>query len=150
MKVYIATAFKNAEAFHKMKDFLEAEGHIITHDWTKEDASAFSGEEKELYLMGCAGMDLLAITDSDALVFMAHPKMAGAYVELGFALGMSKPVILVDAFKDGNPDCIFYYLPQCGCFQHVNNWNDILAILSAGYGATPYEKISGPTDFSNN
>ena len=142
MNLYIATAFKNTEGFRKLKDLLEAAGHKITHDWTKEDASKLpEGPERELYLMDCAIADLGGICKADALILLAVPGMSGALVEMGMAIGGGIPVIVLDAFKEGNQECIFYRLPGSGLFQHIRNTDDLLKVLAHPKSKNPFEKL---------
>lgn len=142
MRVYIATSFKNKEGFNNLKDLLEAAGHTITHDWSKDDASKYKdGPEKELYLMDCAIKSIGGICQAEAVVLLAAPDMAGAFVEMGLAIGAGVSVIVLDAFKEGNRDCIFYRLPGSGLFQHIRNTDDLLSVLSHPKSKNPLELL---------
>lgn len=145
MKCYVASSFKCKDDFHALRKVLEANGHTITHDWTKEDASAVDPEELDTYLMLCAGNDLMGVAAADVFILIARPNMAGAFVEMGVALAMSVPVVVLDAYRDGNQNNIFYALPQCQAFQHVKSYDDIIAILAAPF-TNPYDKIGVISD----
>src|SRR5688572_24206659 len=110
VKIYVATSFKCQKEFHEFREKLEANGHTISHDWTKEDASKVPEDERPAYLDRCARADLKGVYDADVVVLLAKPKMAGAFVELGYALGVGKPILVVGAKDKGNQDCIFYHL----------------------------------------
>lgn len=142
MNIYLATAFACKEDFRMMKSLLEAAGHTISHDWSVDDIGTRTGMEKEIYLMECCIGCLNGIADSDVFILLARPSMAGAFVELGVAIGCGKPVILLDAFKTGHQDPIFYHLPNSGLFQHVKNTDDLLKVLGAPKAKTPFEKLS--------
>lgn len=131
VKAYLATAFKNKAQFHELKSLLEAAGHTVTHDWTTEDETKVPEEQKPIYLMKCAMADVLGVCSADVLILIAKPNMAGALVEFGIAIASSIPVLVLDGFKEGNQKCIFYHFPQCGKFQHVQSYDDILKVLAA-------------------
>lgn len=119
MKVYVASRFSDEgiAAVRRMYELLRKADHEITLDWTVESADGKVGGESRGYLMECAARDLAAVRKSDALIFLNvdDKTMRGAYIEAGVALGLGKPVIVVDA-KPGTLDmpgsCIFFMLPQ--------------------------------------
>ena len=130
MKCYIATAFANAPEFHEMKKLLEDNGHEVTVDWTTEDASKFDGDEKDAYRAQIAATDTLGVYECDAFIFLPAPNMAGAYVELGMAFGFFKRVVIVNPFREGIRECIFYHLPKIpGVIEIVNTKEDVLTFL---------------------
>lgn len=146
MKVYIATSFACKADFKKLRLILEANGHEITHDWTVDDVAGREGIDKKMYLAQCAGYCMKGILDADALVLIARPNMAGAFVELGFALGQSIPVIVLDGWKEGNQEPIFYHIPNGHPFQHASDIDRLLYILEDPRHKNPYDavtKVSG-------
>jgi len=126
MKIYIASKFENQDAFRALKEELEQAGHKITHDWTREEVFANSRTLKQDLAM-FANLDFNGVTSCDALVLLAAPKMAGAFVELGIALALGKMILVVDGYKEGNPPCIFYNLP----FIHHVRRDQVLSWLPA-------------------
>lgn len=141
MKIYIATSFACKEDFRVLKQLLEVNGHTITHDWSLDDVGNLEGEDLRTYLMTCAGLSLLGVRDADAFVLLARPNMAGAFVEMGFAMGLSVPIIVLDAYEPGNQSNIFYNLPQCEPFQHVKSYEDLLSIIAPSIPSNPYDNV---------
>jgi hypothetical protein len=119
VKVYVATKWENRFAAWNWMRKLESKGHVITHDWTQEDA----GNADNDYLRTCAAKDVQGVKDCDALVLINHPAVCGALVEFGIALGLGKHLILVD--YDG-PSAIFYRLPNV---YHVKNLAEAVFLL---------------------
>lgn len=155
MNIYIATKFENKKGFDKARKLLEAAGHTITHDWTVEDASKVEESEREQYLAECAVRDLEGVMAAHVVVFLAHPKMAGALVELGFALGQGKPCVLIDTEKKGVQDCIFYHLPDSGLVLKQPSIEAAVQYLTAAEAAAMalmniVQHADGPTTAGNN
>lgn len=101
LKVYVASKFEEKERVREVMNLLRAVGHEITHDWT----------QVEQFTRLAAMKDLRGVTDADVLVgiFEKPLKYKGAYVELGAALALGKPVyILGDAARK----CIFLKHPN--------------------------------------
>jgi nucleoside 2-deoxyribosyltransferase len=127
MRIYIATKFENVQGFNVAREWLEKLGHSITHDWTTEQF--LPGESHSTpRVVAIAEADFKGVADCDALLFLAYPKMAGAFSELGIALGLNKPIFVVDAFKEGNPPNIFYSMPDV---EHYNSLAEAVAAIDA-------------------
>ncbi len=141
MNVYLATKFTNAEGFQAVKKLLEDNGHTLTHDWSQEDASKVPEAERPEYLQKCAMADAEGISAAECFVLLAVPNMSGALTELGIALGLGVPVIILGAFEEGNQNNIFYHLPVCGVFQHLKTTDALLRILSFKPSDDFYQKI---------
>jgi len=104
MKFYVATKWENHIEAQMWMDFLSELGHEITHDWTEHaygDGHS-RGEHAEL--------DIKGVQDADAVVLLWYPNMLGAFIEVGAALGLGKPVYIV-----GEDSCfdksIFFFHP---------------------------------------
>lgn len=154
MNVYIATRFTHKEEFKKLQKLLEANGHAITHDWTVDDLTGVPADEIELYKMRNAGHCIQGVLFADALVLIAKPNMAGAFVEMGMAMMRGIPIIVVGADQEGNQPCIFYSLPDCSVFHHADCYEDVIAFLKEDT-KTPYDdvvRLKPPFDipFDNN
>ncbi len=130
MNVYLATKFTNAEGFQAVKKLLEDNGHTLTHDLSQEDASKVPEAERPAYLQKCAMADAEGISRADCFILLAVPNMVGAMTELGIALGLGVPIIILGAFQEGNQNNIFYHLPVCGVFQHLKTTDAMIRILS--------------------
>lgn len=113
MKVYIATKFENRDEFEKMAFYLKSHGHTLTLDWTKHDSTKVPEGKRQEYLKQCACECFIGVMMADVVVFIADKRpMAGAFVELGLALGLFKRIIIVNSGKgEGRQECIFYHLP---------------------------------------
>ena len=140
MRIYLASSFKCKDEYRRLKGILETYGHTITHDWSNDDVGELQGEDLETYLMTCAGMSIFGVYDADVVVLLARPNMAGAFVEMGFALGTNTPVIILDAFKEGNQNNIFYHMPDCQVFHHAESIQELLDLLSPPKD-DPYDKV---------
>lgn len=108
MKFYVATSMHNKSAARAAMDLIEASGHEVTHDWTWEDASSFTQGTPvfEAYLEHCGRQDLRGVQKADAVIVLAHPEMRDTRAELGIALGMGKPVFIVEP---GKTHSVFYF-----------------------------------------
>lgn len=111
MRIYIATKFENQTQFHKLALILRSMGHKIVLDWTKHSLVGVPEEEVDAYKARCAAECYLGVSMADALIFLGdRRKMAGAFVELGIALGQCKRIIMVNT--NAAQSCIFFSLPQ--------------------------------------
>lgn len=148
MKLYVASKFTNKQEVRSLMTLLEADGHTITHDWTDDDAKGLEGEELETYLALNAVACIKGILDAQAFILLARPNMAGAFTELGLAMGIGRSVLILDAFKSGNQENIFYNMPNNGLFQHVPNLQTLFTILGQPPRNNPFEKINGVEPFN--
>lgn len=133
MNVYVASKFENTAGVRKAQELLVNLGHYVTHDWTFEDASNKTGEERERYLRLCAHKDLDGVKNCDVILLINYLKCAGAFTELGIALGLGKHVVVVDGYKDDLPRNIFFYLPQV---HHVTSVEEAVAYIHSLTPAT--------------
>jgi hypothetical protein len=141
MRTYIATSFKCKEDFRNLKALLEAAGHSVVHDWSLDDIAGREGMEKEIYLMDCALACMEGVAHAEVFILLARPNMGGAFVELGLAMASGIPIVVLDAFKEGNQDPIFYHVPNSGVFQHAPSTDALLRILAEPKSSSPFERI---------
>lgn len=102
MKLYIASRFGNYERVRAFVDAAKDAGHTITHDWTRTeefgpDGHPTTGDGSQLPISEQARhaqADLDAAAEADAVVLLPVPDMGGAYVEVGYALGHGRRVIV--------------------------------------------------------
>lgn len=92
-------------------DDLRAAGHVVTHDWTVCDDSGLAGAALAEYHARCAFEDLEGVRRADAVVVLPHPDGKGLYCELGAALALGKPIIVVGDALDCHT--IFLRHPLC-------------------------------------
>jgi hypothetical protein len=106
MRIYVAAKWEERARARAFMTRIEEEGHTVTHDWTKEDEA--KADAAGLYYRECAAADVRGAAAADAVVLLFHPGLQGGLVELGIALGVGLPVVLVGAPPDHR--CIFYRL----------------------------------------
>ncbi len=101
-RIYVAGKFEDVDRVRAVQEVLREAGHTITLDWTRDD-DGFTAVQ--------AYRDLLAVQKAEILVFVAYEKLQfkGAYVEMGAALILGKPVYVLG---DGIDECLFTMLPQ--------------------------------------
>lgn len=98
MNIYVASSWKNQAEVKAMMAKLTAAGHLITHDWTREEATpAFLSNQEVRNEYGWR--DFQGVLDADAVVVLAHPEARDTRFEMGAAVGMQKPVVVVDPSK---------------------------------------------------
>lgn len=89
MKIYLASSFLNKDSARQAMNMLEDAGHIIVTDWTTHeptnDVNVLANESVE---------DLEGVKDADVFILL-WPGRMGSNAELGAALVLGKPCILV-------------------------------------------------------
>ena len=88
-KVYVATSLYNAEVAKQVIQRFRENDVKITYDWTTHGKIT---EESLLKEYGEA--EAQGVFDAD-LLFMIQPARTGAHVEMGIAIGINIPIILV-------------------------------------------------------
>lgn len=103
---------------------LEALGHTITFDWTTidhlrpyEDNAQASARAAELEIDG--------VKAADVLVLVSHERGVGMFVELGAALALDKPVIVL---AEPPARTMFFFHPLV---QWVGTKDAVIASLDA-------------------
>ncbi len=119
MKIYVAGKWEERNICKGVMAALEDSGCKITHDWTASD-------EKE-NLAQSALDDINGVKNADVLVFIAIEghHYRGSFVEMGAALALGKPVIVVGAATDVET-CIFINHPLV---TRVDGLGDIIPCL---------------------
>lgn len=90
MKYYIATSLSNKRSHHLVRDGLNQLGYAITHDWTLHENSTFTSKEQ---LSEFAMNDLNGVASADVVIVLL-PGGGGSHVEMGYALGLGKKVLI--------------------------------------------------------
>lgn len=96
MRVYVASAFCNKSEVRRVFGLLREAGHIVSHDWTVEDAAELPSHQVQEYLEECGIRDFRGILSAHCLLVLAHPDMKDTRAELGIALGAGIPVVVVE------------------------------------------------------
>lgn len=116
MKVYVGAKFEEKGNAREAQAALRALGHEITFDWTVEDDSGLSGDERELYWRACGANDVDGVRRADAVLLLNHPLAFGTMVEFGLALAWGKPIFLVGA---DIRNTVFFWVPGIRRFNTV-------------------------------
>ena len=100
MRIYVAASSREADRVRAAQRMLREAGHTLTLDWLTiiERVVATGVRECDLpdhEAIAHALLDLDAIRDADA-VWLLAPELPtkGAWVELGFAVGIGKPIVI--------------------------------------------------------
>lgn len=119
MRIYVAGRFTEKEMIRAAMNEFEADGHVITFDWTQETEEGIAPEKLREHVVGCAFKDADGVEAADAVIVFPHATGQGLYWETGMAYGLGKPIIVIN---DDSGDfatvlaryrCIFLYLPRC-------------------------------------
>lgn len=110
MKAYVATKYEFKDRAREVMLELSRAGHLVSYDWTiNEQGSALQ-----------AIADLRGVQDADFLIAIFEKDAAykGAFVELGAALALGKPVYVLGHAADlvklpeGWGGCLFIAHPN--------------------------------------
>lgn len=102
MRVYVAASSKQLDRARAAMAQLRAAGHTVTHDWptiieARGTANPLDATDDERW--DWAIDDLEGVKAADVLWFLVPAEEgAGAFVELGYALAIKKPVICSGAY----------------------------------------------------
>ena len=111
MKVYLAARWEQGPLMRQWRAALEIRGHTVTARWLDVQASGLRAIEGDEIMRENALHDFQDIKDCD-LMIVYSPRSGfgsgrgGRHAELGIALGMGKPVVLV-----GEHENIFHWHP---------------------------------------
>ena len=91
MRIYVAAKFCDRLMVREVYKRLEENGHTVTVDWTNHEQD--TDEDKRHW----SEVDIQGIRDCDALiaVFIEERHQRGAMIEIGAALGLNKPVLII-------------------------------------------------------
>lgn len=146
MKFYLAGKCSEKETIRRIIAELEAMGHSVTHDWTQRvqvpgEIDPHRGreyvpdEEEPTWLLGrSAELDIEGIREADFAIFlMTDPEYAyrGTFTELGCALGLQKPCLILCPFVKGycQSNCFYYHpaITHVSSEQEMREWVNSLA-----------------------
>lgn len=113
VQFYIATALERAMDHRRLAQHLQKYfGWVLTYDWTEHGSVQNQGAER----MGeVAAREAAAVARADVVIVLL-PGGRGTHTELGMAIALGKPVLLVgdaDDRKGGSDgrECAFYHAP---------------------------------------
>lgn len=110
MNVYVASKFQRKEDVRALQKALVENGHAISADWTTHEYADVPKEELPAFLRKCAMEDLWGVLDADMLVLLPDETAGAHFTELGIALGLCIPVIVMGHDPEKHARNIFYNL----------------------------------------
>lgn len=117
-KVYIASSLHNADRVQKLAKLFISHGIEISYDWTTH-GQVFSKDELKRY----GEAEINGVLDADVLFFL-QPGRAGAHVELGIALAMTRlgrNIAIVLLEEEPVEQKTFYYLDSVNKFDDIDD-----------------------------
>jgi len=126
-KVYVAGKWSDKDIIRKYIDALKLLVQV-TYDWTRsnEYKSGGSCEEKSMF----AYLDAEGVKNADILIVILtdpHYEYRGTCTEMGIAIGLDKPVVLICPFEYADIQTnIFYWHKNV---IHVSSFEECLKIL---------------------
>lgn len=121
MKAYIAAPWDNKTEAARIRDHLATMDIDCTASWIDLEGDYFAGPPAAE-----AARDVSEVVEAD-LFFMYVPdpdtSRGGRDVELGMALALGKPIVLI-----GTRRCVFHWHPDVRHFVSVWNWLKTTAI----------------------
>jgi hypothetical protein len=107
MQIYVGAKWEEKPRVRALYARLRAAGHVITHDWTQENDEGLLGNARLRYHLTCAGQDIHAVIRAELVVILPHPQGKGMYAELGAALALQRPILIVGDSETAGEWCIF-------------------------------------------
>lgn len=127
MKIYLAHNYIAREILPATIKILEQRGHHVTSRWITQDSHSDPEQKKQSALA-----DIHDVERADALILFADqygPRPGrGKWVELGYALGQGKLVVVVG----GDGGCIFTHLSEV-YLKTVSSLEEAIEYLEANF-----------------
>lgn len=109
-RVYLAAPWIDRAKMDERAKAFEDAGFEISHKWWEtEDDNATATEEK---MRKHAYLDYAGVKSADAVVVFNTAKSEGKAVELGIALGLRRPVVMVGTQGEHSKN-VFHYMDEC-------------------------------------
>jgi len=132
MKVYLAGKFADCNGpMGEKRDSIIEQGHEITHDWMTFETPS----RNHVYKGVMATRDINGVAAADAVIIVMDDfeySYRGSFTELGAALALSKPVLMVSPgnVEDsaGFKTNVFWHHPS---ISYTSDWPDALKWLSS-------------------
>ena len=127
MKIYVAAKYEDREFVRELYRTLESKGHTITCDWTNHDM--YPEDVPEIKKGSYALDDIVGVQECDVLiaVFLWKRHQRGALIELGAALGLNKPVLIIGHHESSST---LLQHPMITRFSHVDDALEAVRALS--------------------
>lgn len=141
MKVYVAGKFQDKETVRKVQTILRCNGYTITCDWTGNTAEGLYTNEKLAYERASAIEDVEGVRNADFVILVAHPELRGALVEMGMALALGKPVLVLQVGNTEMPFNVFLRHPLVRVYSIIDLFGlrQMLPTFFADVGGTEAE-----------
>ena len=125
MRVYLAARYSRKNEIAALIPVFGAHGISVCSRWLREPhpPDIKLCEVSPKFCRDTAQIDLEDIEACDTLVFFAEDPLVGTprggrHVEMGFALGIGKRIVVIGAEKEN----IFHYLPQVVHYPDVKSF----------------------------
>lgn len=114
MKVYLSARYGRMHELRTCATDLESRGHEVTAQWLSGGTFENTSANAELDLDDVARADMLINFTEDPVEHSPHPfaSRGGRHVELGFALGLAKDIVIV-----GPRENVFHQLDDVAQFD---------------------------------
>jgi nucleoside 2-deoxyribosyltransferase len=119
MKIYVAG--KDISRATAVMETLKEAGHTITYDWAHDFDSAEDFDEKQTQELAVA--ERKGVQAADVLVYLWEDDQESARYEVGMAMGLEKPIVVV-----AQESSLFFWLPEV---THVDSDEEIIDALKA-------------------
>lgn len=125
MRLYLAAKFSKRAIVLVIAKSLTRSGHQVQARWLTNHVDDGSPEIQSQWAME----DLEDLEAADRVIVFQLPlrdpePSVGRHIELGYALGRGKPVVLV-----GDRNCVFHHLPIITHFSTITTFLDTYAVL---------------------
>lgn len=122
MKVFVSGKIGSQGEVEYLMESLRGRGHEITFDWTTiEHLRPY--EDNEEASEAAAVKETAGVASADVLILVSHQRGVGMFVELGVALALEKPVIVVTS---GTPRTMFFFHPLV---ERVSTTDEVFEVL---------------------
>lgn len=119
MKIYVAGKFEDRESIRALYVILRQHKHTITLDWTNHDHPESDKEQEEWAIA-----DIEGVKQCDILIalFLRDYRYRGALIEVGVALGLGKPVIILG--RNENSSTLLHH-PLITKLDFITDWEGL-------------------------
>lgn len=135
--IYIATGYRNRDAYARAREAAAKLGLTVTFDWTiHEPPPTHQRMDRTTWIQWAAGAERDGVRAADIVLVML-PGGLGTHAELGMALALGKAVVVYAPRAtlleelNGDPCCVFYSLADF----LTSSWSEVEAFLT-GYTDT--------------
>lgn len=116
-RVYLAGPWVDRAAMDARATVFENAGFEISHKWwqTEDDNNTATADKMKRH----AYLDYAGIKSADAIVLFNTGKSEGKAVELGIAIGLNRPIVMVGTCGEHSKN-VFHYMDECNWVSTVD------------------------------